>query len=160
MSSFSPRTILVVKNRAMGDSIMGLSTLQWLKEAYPKTKIVYGLPSWIIPLYEKVETAADEYLNVDLKSLRDWYRLFRELKKLKIDHIHELHLAGRTNKFFKFFSKLTGTKYTFHNHHLKSGTDVHDQGVIKSLIQRDLDGARSFLGGEKIFPLLKITNLE
>ena len=68
MNSFSPRTILVVKNRAMGDSIMCLATLQWLRELYPEAKIVYGLPSCIIPLYKNVQTAADSYLNVDLKS--------------------------------------------------------------------------------------------
>jgi len=167
MKSFSPRTILVVKNRAMGDSIMGLSTLQWLKKVYPEAKIVYGLPSWIIPLYENVETAADSFLNVDLKSLSDWYRLYKEIGKLKIDHIHELHLAGRTNKFFNLYSKLTGTKYTFHNHHLKEGSEVHDQGVIKSLIQRDLDGAWSFLGNqtplpsfEDFEPEMKVSNQE
>ncbi len=152
MNSFSPRTILVVKNRAMGDSIMGLSTLQWLRELYPEAKIVYGLPSWIIPLYKNVETAADEYLNVDLKSTSDWFRLSKELKRLKPDHIHEMHLAGRTKKFFSTWSFFKRTPYTFHNHHLKSGTSVHDQGVIKSLIQRDLDGAWSFLGSEKALP--------
>jgi heptosyltransferase-2 len=136
----------------MGDSIMGLSTLQWLKEAYPEAKLVYGLPSWIIPLYKNVKTAADEYLNVDLKSSSDWLRLRKELKAISPDHIHELHLAGRTQKFFKLYSLFNKATYSFHNHHLKAGTDVHDQGVIKSLIQRDLDGAWSFLGREKSIP--------
>ena len=152
MNSFSPRTILVVKNRAMGDSIMGLATLQWLRELYPEAKIVYGLPSWIIPLYKNVQTAADSYLNVDLKSSSDWLRLHKEVKALSPDHIHELHLAGRTKKFFSLFTLFSSVRYSYHNHHLKSGGKIHDQGVIKSLIQRDLDGAWSFLGIDKTLP--------
>ncbi|MCO4794843.1 MAG: glycosyltransferase family 9 protein [Bacteriovoracaceae bacterium] len=152
MNSFSPRTILVVKNRAMGDSIMGLSSLQWLKKTYPDSRIVYGLPSWIIPLYENVTIAADQIINVDLKSTSDWFRLYKEVRSINPDYIHEMHLSGRTSKFFSLYSKIHNSKYSFHNHHLNSKTDVLDQGVIKPLIQRDLDGVWSFLGKNTDIP--------
>lgn len=136
----------------MGDSIMGLSTLLWLKKIYPKARIIYGLPSWIIPLYRNVSIPADDIINVDLKSAKDWWRVFKDVKKANPDRIHELHLAGRTSKFFNLFSKLTGVPYSFHNHHLSEKSEIHDQGVIKPLIQRDLDGAWSFLGEGSTLP--------
>ena len=53
----------------MGDSIMGLSTVSYLKSIFPKAKVSYATPAWVAPLYDKVQTDADEILPVDLKSL-------------------------------------------------------------------------------------------
>ena len=145
-------TILVVKYRALGDSVMGLSTISYLRSIYPNSKIYYGVRSWTKTLYDKVETQADKVIPLSFENLSDFFTSYKQLKKLKIDHIHELHQSGRSKKFFKLFSFLNGVKYTYHNHHLKDGTEVKDQGVIKSLIQRDLDGAYSFLGKENEIP--------
>ncbi len=147
---FSPKNILIVKLRALGDSIMGLSAIQYLKELYPESKIYYAMPSWITPLYNKVQTSADNIIPLDLKNPQDWFLCWRMLRKEKIDLIYEMHQAGRSRKFFSIYSKLSGIPYFFHNHHLKSKTQVLDQGAIKPLIQRDLDGIYSFLGKETI----------
>ncbi len=146
------KNILIVKNRAMGDSIMGLSTISYIRELYPHAKIFYALPSWITPLYENVNTDADEIIAFDLKKLSDWGKLWKICRSRNIDLVYEMHQAGRTAKFFKSFSFLTRTPYFFHNHHLKSGTEVLDQGVIKAIIQRDLDGAYSFLSDKEFIP--------
>lgn len=145
MEKSIPKTLLVVKNRALGDSVMGLSTLQYLKSLYPDTHLIYTLPKWITPLYENVEIAADEVLPLEWKTAGDWWKSYRQLKEKNIDTVLELFQSGRTAKFFNLWEKIGGPEYHFHNHHEKEGP-VHEQGVIKSNIQRDLDGAWTFFG--------------
>ncbi len=142
----SSKTIFILKNRALGDSIMGLSSVQYLRQLYPKANIIYAVPQWIAPLYQDVQTKSDMIYPLSLKNVRDVFNLFDDLMAMKVDHIHEMHQSGRGSKVFKMYSFIKGIPYTFHNHHLKSGTKVIDQGVIKSLIQRDLDGVHSFFG--------------
>jgi len=144
--------ILVVKNRALGDSVIGLSAIQYIRELFPQAHIIYGVPSWIAPLYGNIKTAADEVMPLDLNSLGDWTRLWRELSRRKVDTVHELFQSGRTAKFFKIYCLLKNVQYTYHNHHLKSGGVVHDQGVIKPAIQRDLDGVYSHLTKRVEYP--------
>lgn len=146
MKKKSP-TIFILKYRALGDSIMGLSTISYLRSIYPNSKIYYGVRGWTSALYERVKTDADGVIPVRFDSFSDYIKMWKLFNLLDVDHIHELHLSGRTKKFCKLYSKLTGTKYTFHNHHLDAkGPAVHDQGVLKPLIQRDLDGAYTYLG--------------
>lgn len=145
MEKSIPKTLLVVKNRAMGDSIMTLSTLHYLKDIMPETKILYGVPKWIAPLYENVETHADEIIPLDFSSLTHWWEMKKLLGSHKIDTVLELFQSGRTAKFFKLWSRLGGPRYVAHNHHTSHGP-VHDQGKIKSNIQRDLDAAWTFFG--------------
>jgi len=146
------RNILLVKNRALGDSIMGLGAVQYAKELFLNSNIIYGVPKWVAPLYENVQTRADEVLPIELNGLKDWYGLWKILKNKKIDAIHEMHQSGRGAKFFKFYSLLNNIPYTFHNHHLKTKTKILDQGVYKSLIQRDLDGLYSFFAHSNRIP--------
>ena len=58
----APKNILVFKNRAMGDSLMGLSTVSYLKSIFPKAKVSYATPAWVAPLYDKVQTEVDEII--------------------------------------------------------------------------------------------------
>jgi len=150
MKNDSP-TILVVKYRALGDSVMGLSTISYLRSIYPNSKIYYGIRDWTAKLYSEVQTDADGIIPITIEKLSDYYKLYKVLKRLEIDHVHELHLSGRTKKIFTLFKYILGFKYTFHNHHEKFG-DVIDQGLIKPLIQRDLDGAYSYLGQNRAIP--------
>ena len=143
MFKLKPKTLLVVKNRAMGDSIIGLSTLQYLRDILPNTHIIYAVPSWIKPLYDDVETAADEIIELNLKTISDFPKLWTNLKQYKIDTVFELFQSGRTQKFFSLWQNLGGPQYVAHNHHHQKGP-VFDQGVIKSNIQRDMDGAWTF----------------
>ncbi|WP_196801767.1 glycosyltransferase family 9 protein [Bacteriovorax sp. BSW11_IV] len=146
------KNILIVKNRAMGDSIMGLSTVSYLRGLYPESKIYYALPGWIAKLYKNVKTDADEVIAFDLKGMKDWFANWKKLDGLNIDLVYEMHQSGRTAKFFKFYTFWKRIPYFFHNHHLKSGTKVFDQGVIKAVIQRDLDGVYTYLGNEDGYP--------
>jgi heptosyltransferase-2 len=143
-------TIMLVKNRALGDSVMGLSAVQYLKQLYPESNIIYAVPQWIAPLYKDVQTKADSIYPLKLTGFNDALNLLVDLKRLKVGHVHEMHQSGRGAKFFKWICYILNIRYTAHNHHLTSVTGVVDQGKILPLIQRDLDGIFSFLGkGER-----------
>jgi heptosyltransferase II len=154
MNKDSP-TIFLVKYRALGDSIMGLSTLNYFRSIYPNSKIYYGVRDWTAKLYEDVDTDADEIIPISLNGFKDYLSLWNKLKALNIDIIHEMHVSGRTKKFFNLYSMLTSSKYTYHDHHLEKGGAVIDQGVKKELIQRDLDGVYSFYSRDQIVPNFK-----
>lgn len=147
-----PNTLLVIKNRALGDSVITLGTIQYLKELLPKTKIIYAVPNWIKPLYDNVNSAADEVISLNFKDMGNWIDSYQILKNKEVDTVLELFQSGRTAKFFKAVKLLGGPKYYFHNHHKKEGP-VHDQGIIKSNIQRDLDAAWTYFGGEEEVPI-------
>ena len=152
LSKIKAKNILVVKNRAMGDSIMGLASVAYLRTLYPESKIYYALPGWITQLYQKVKTDADQVIALDLKDFTSWWKVAKKLGELEIDLVYEMHQSGRTAKFFKAYSFFKRIPYYFHNHHLKSGTKVFDQGAIKAVIQRDLDGVYSYLGNSDFYP--------
>lgn len=149
MEKIIPKTLLVVKNRALGDAVMGLGAIQYLKEIHPETTVIYGLPPWICPLFKNAEHAADTVLPLSFKTLGEWWQARKAIKALGVTDVLELFQSGRTAKFFSLWERLGGPRYVFHNHH-KSEGEVRDQGVIKSNIQRDLDAAYTFYGKSEI----------
>lgn len=100
----------------MGDAIIGLSSITYLKGALANPKVTYLVPQWIFPLFQGVRTDADSYLPLKLQGVRDFFSLFLLLASKKFDLVVELHQRGRTAKFFKIFCLLTRTPYVFHNH--------------------------------------------
>lgn len=135
----SPQKILLIKNRAMGDAIIGLSSVQYLSDICPDSKIFYFTPSWIQPLFAQIKTQATEILGFKLQKLRDYIILFKQIRKIRPDCIIELHQSSRTKILCTLYSWLFRIPYYFHNHHSTQG-DILDQGQVKPVIQRDLDG--------------------
>lgn len=123
---------------------MGLATLQALLAEYPSAIIYYALPAWILPLFKTYVHPRVEFVALDLSNPTKVIETYLSMRKLDLDVIYEMHVSGRTKNFFDFISRLCSIPYGHHNHHLKGLTGVKDQGVIKPLIQRDLDGAQSF----------------
>ena len=142
--------ILVVKNKAMGDAVLGLSTIEYLKTEFSNAYIDYAIPAWIHPLFEKTKNPFNQLISCDLNNISDGLALYSRLKKEKYDLIIELNQAGRTSKFFNLYQILTGTTYGYHNHHRKDQTIILDQGVRKPNIQRDLDGCYSVLKNHQL----------
>lgn len=142
-------TFFIVKNRALGDAIMGLSTIQYLRSLYPESNIIYAIPQWTHHLFKDVKTAADIIYPLDLSSFQSILRLYEDLNDFKVDYIFELHQSGRGQKIFQFFNFISNIPYQAHNHHLTCKTKIIDQGLKIALIQRDLDGVFSFLGKDK-----------
>lgn len=137
--------ILVVKNRAMGDSILTLSSLQYLRSVLPEAALTYALPAWVQSLYQNVETPANQLVSLPAKGFRAHREFFQWMKREKFEAVIDLHQRGSSGRFFRLASLLLGYRYFFHNHHQKTGRRVLDQGVIKANIQRDLDAVWSFL---------------
>lgn len=149
MLKIVPRKILVVKNRNMGDSIMGLGTVKYIRSLFPDATIIYAVPAWIYPLYANVKTDADQIWPMDFKSASDWWGNWRKMSSNNIDLVYEMFQTGRTSKFFKIYSTLKSCLYHFHNHHKKKGVVYRQGDVYRPTIQRDLDGAWSLLTKEK-----------
>ena len=155
MNKSVPKNIFILKYRALGDAIISTAAVSYLRHLYPKSKIIYGVPAWTAPLFKNTQTDADQIYPLKLNGPLDWMQLWKFLKSQNIDTVIELFQSGRTSKFFHIWKSITGNNYTFHNHHLKSGGPVHDQGVIKPVIQRDLDGIWSFHGQSQPLPSYK-----
>ncbi|MFZ4713906.1 MAG: glycosyltransferase family 9 protein [Bacteriovoracaceae bacterium] len=135
----APKKILVVKNRAMGDAVLGLSAIQYCQDIFPKVKITYATPEWMEQLFIGEDKLIEKVIPLKFKSIFDWWSTYNILKKEKYDVILELNQSGRSGSFFKLFSRLQKTPYYFHNHNFKQGDFVVDQGLRKPNIQRDLD---------------------
>lgn len=131
---------------------MGLSTVQYLRDLFPKSTIIYGVPQWTAKVFAETKTAADFIYPLKMNSMSDIIELWSDLLNFQVDFIHEMHQSGRGNKVFTSFCALKKIPYTAHNHHKKSGTKIIDQGVIKPIIQRDLDGVYSCWGKTQDLP--------
>lgn len=147
MANFQFEKILVVKNRALGDSIFGLSVFSYLKSKCPNAHLTYALPSWIVPLYQKVDSDVDSFMEMNLKSLGGQISFLNAIRKGKYDLVIELHDNPRSHRLLEIARFLFGIKLFHHNHHLShlERTGIHDQGIRKAISQRDLDGAYSCL---------------
>jgi len=137
------KNIFVFKNRGLGDAILGLSSVAWLKSIYPEAKVVYGVPHWVHPLFDKVKTHCDETIPLRLEGVSDFFGFYKFFNERNFDLILELHQTGRSKIFFNTFGRFIQAKYFYHNHHLKKENFILDQGVTKPNIQRDLDGVYS-----------------
>lgn len=120
---------------------MGLSGVQYLKSLHPEWTITYAVPKWVLPLYSKVKTAADNIIAIE-----DGLNYFSELLTIHPDAIHEMHQTGSTGKLNQAYGILKRVPYTFHNHHFKGESKIKDQGKPVAAIQRDLNGIHAFWG--------------
>ncbi len=132
------KNILVFKYRALGDAILGLSSVSYLKKLLPEAKVTYGVPHWVAPLFQNIETDADEILGLNFSNAAEWCKAYQIIKAHQFDQVIELNQSGRTRKFFSIIKMLSSTSYLAHNHHKNEGI-ILDQGKKKPNIQRDLD---------------------
>ena len=151
MDQMVTNRIVLVKNRGMGDSIMGLSALSYMRRLFPDKFIAYAIPAWICPLYSVVETDADEIWPLDLNGLKGWVKSWEQFKG--VDIIYEMFQSGRTGTFFRWHRRLNRGSYFYHNHHLKEGPVFRQGNVMLPAIQRDLDGIWTFFAKEREWPV-------
>ena len=134
----------VAKLRGLGDAIIGLSTLSYLQKTQKFSQLHYFVPQWVTPLFIPLRGPWAQIHGIHLQNWNGWLKSWSSLRSLKIQALLELNQTGRGSKFFKL-SMMGRGPYFAHNHQPNSPRVVHDQGVIKPNIQRDLDGAWSFL---------------
>lgn len=126
--------VLILKNRAMGDSILTLSSVQYFKKLFPKSYIYFGVPKWVAPIFNSSKGAFDEVLPLELNSLPDYTDLFKFILNKKITVVIELFPRGSSQKFFKLISSISTVRYIYRDYH-QLGLPER-QGPI---IQKDLD---------------------
>ena len=86
-----PKNILDVKHGALGDAVIGLSIITYLKNSLANSKVFYLVPLWVFPLLQSVNTDADGLLPIKMDSLLDALKSFWLLMANKYDLIVELY---------------------------------------------------------------------
>lgn len=146
----SIKKVLIIKNRMIGDSILTLSSLSFLREILPDAEIHYGVPKNLAGLFLKTSISANKIIQIDSKSISGIFQLFKVIFSEKYDFIIELNQSSSSRRWLKMICKFIKTKYFFHNHHRKDKTIIIDQGIRKANIQRDLDACWSVLKKLKV----------
>lgn len=141
MSKIVPKKILVVKNSSLGDSIMGLGTITYLRQHFPKSYIIYAVPADIATVYQKVQTDADAIMPLQFShKLPCVYANWKQLSPHKIDIIYEMPQAPETANLFRAYSFLKRCYSYFYVTGGKNPT---------SSLQLDIEGAWKFVPQKK-----------
>ena len=102
--SEKPTHILVIRLSAMGDVAMTVPVLRAFTQQYPRVKITILTRVFFTPFFRDLENVS--VFPADLKGTHKGafglYKLSKELKKLNIDAVADLHNVLRTN-FLKCF---------------------------------------------------------
>lgn len=108
MSTF-PKHILIIRLSAMGDVAMAVPVVRELIRQYPEVKITILTKSFFAPFFRELKnvTIYEADVKGNHKGILGLYKLSKELKKLNIDAIADLHNVLRSN-ILKFF--LSGIK--------------------------------------------------
>lgn len=148
---FTPKKILAIKLRALGDTVIMTAPLLKLREAYPKAEIhvvvtdqwkdiLNGHPAvdhlWTYTKHREIAARA--------KALA---RLAFRLRKIKFDLAVNFH-ASPSSATLAFASGAKTRAIHFHGHKDKnrhSTLKIPGKGQVKPAIERDMDALRSFL---------------
>lgn len=106
--------VLVIRLSAMGDVAMTVPVIRALVEQNKQVKVTIVSRPFFKPFFDDIEGV--DFFGVDLKDRHKGfvgiYRLFQDLKKLKIDFVADLHNVLRS-KILRTFFKIYGTKVAF-----------------------------------------------
>lgn len=106
--------ILVIRLSAMGDVAMTVPVIRALVQQNQHVKVTVVSRPFFKPFFDDIERV--DFFGVDLKDRHKGfvgiYRLYRDLKKLKIDFVADLHNVLRS-KVLRTFFKISGTKIAF-----------------------------------------------
>lgn len=102
-----PKHILVIRLSALGDVAMTVPVLSALMKQYPTLKVTFLTRSFFKPIFKGIENLT--IYPVDLKGkhkgIMGMYKLSRELSKLNIDAVADLHHVLRSNMLKIFLKK-------------------------------------------------------
>lgn len=104
--SNSSMHILVIRLSAMGDVAMTVPVLKALTRTHPDIKITLVSKAFLEPIFQQIPNvhfyAAD--VKGKHKGIYGLYKLYRELKRLKVDAVADLHNVLRSKILGTFFS--------------------------------------------------------
>ncbi|WP_134090679.1 glycosyltransferase family 9 protein [Olivibacter sp. XZL3] len=103
------KNILVFRFSAMGDVAMISPVIEQLCEAYPETNIIFVSRPLFKAFFDQIPqvTFHPIYPTDKHKGVRGLYKLYRELRKYRIDGIADLHDNLRSRILSAFFSLTT-----------------------------------------------------
>lgn len=146
---FAPRKILAIKLRALGDTILMTAPLLELRRAYPDAEIHVVVTDTWAPLLEN-HSAVDRIIPYQrhqgaASRAKAIARMALDLRKQKYDCVVNFHASPSSSAL----AYAVGAKVRaihFHGHRDKnrySTTFVVGKGVLKPVIERDMDTVRS-----------------
>ncbi len=97
--------ILVIRLSALGDVAMTVPVLSALTQQHPELKITVLTRSFFAPMFESLRNVAVYKADVKgkHKGVLGLWRLYRELRKLEVDVIADLHNVLRSNILKRYF---------------------------------------------------------
>ncbi|WP_348771719.1 glycosyltransferase family 9 protein [Maribacter sp. MMG018] len=107
-----PQHLLVIRLSAMGDVAMTVPVLMALTKEYPELKITFLTKAFLKPVLENIPNVKVYVAEVNgrHKGINGLWKLYKELRKLNIDAVADLHNVLRSN-ILKIFFGLSGTPF-------------------------------------------------
>lgn len=98
--------ILVIRLSAMGDVAMTVPVLRALVQQHPSLKVTFLSKPFLAPLFEEVPNV--DFFAADVKGKHKGvfglFKLYKEIKKLGVTHIADLHNVLRSKILRSYFS--------------------------------------------------------
>lgn len=106
LNSFSIKHLLVIRLSAMGDVAMTIPVLLALQQQHPALKITVLTRSFFTPMFSQLPntTIYEADVKGKHKGLVGLYRLYKELKALKVDAVADLHKVLRSEILKCYFT--------------------------------------------------------
>lgn len=104
--------LLVIRLSAMGDVAMTVPVLKSLLEAYPELRVTVLTKGFFAPIFDGLENISVHVADVSgkHKGIYGIWKLYRELRTLKLQAVADLHNVLRSNILKQFF-RLGGTPF-------------------------------------------------
>jgi len=107
----SSKHILVIRLSAMGDVAMTIPVIKAMTRTYPNVKITVVSRAFLKPIFQNIPNVA--FYTADVKGkhkgIFGLYKLYKELRKLNIDLVADVHNVLRS-KILGCYFKLGGYK--------------------------------------------------
>ena len=97
--------ILIIRLSAMGDVAMTVPVVLALKRNHPEVKVTMLTKPRLLPIFNSLEGVNVFSANVktEHKGVFGLWKLFKELKKLSVTHVADLHHVLRSSLLRSFF---------------------------------------------------------
>jgi len=104
--------LLVIRLSAMGDVSMTVPVLKSLLDSYPNIKITVLTKEFLKPIFEGLDNVSIHVADVKgrHRGINGLWKLYKELKTLRINAVADLHNVLRTNVLKQFF-RLNGIPF-------------------------------------------------
>lgn len=106
------KRVLVIRLSAMGDCALAVPVLIRLIKTYPQLQITVVTKAFFVPIFKVLPSSVQiipAHTQKEHKGIIGIYKLFKELKKMGIGEVADLHNVLRSKLLRNFFS-LTGVK--------------------------------------------------